>query len=156
MNGTVQWFLQIALQLINIFVRNAQRKNELETKIKTEIERYKQGVGDAARVQDEHKKLDDKLEEEWEKKFGTKPTTSTTVTEVKVLESFLFMVSAPQGKVVEVWAEKQYMMGTMGWNQYDQKYTMFLAFNQPGVRVLTAKIDGEWQPTSTTITVRPV
>lgn len=155
-SSIVSWLLQIILQAIGIFVQDQKRKIELEAKIKGEIERYKQGVKDSSKVRDEHQKLDQKLDAEWEKKFGKPPAPE--VSEVSVNESFIFQAASgvPEGKAIEVWAEKQYFMGTMGWNSLSKRYQLTLAFNQPGVRVISLKIDGEWLPTSTTVTVRPV
>jgi hypothetical protein len=154
MDSIVSWILQLALQAVGIFIQNKQQKLELERKIKEAIEQYKKGVTDAAKVRDEHKKLDNKLDDAWNKKFGTTASTPPP-TEVKVNESFFFELSLPQGKKIEVWAEKQYYMGAMGWNSLLQKYQLALAFNQPGVRVISVKLDGEWEPNcSQTITVR--
>lgn len=148
----INWILQIILQAIGIFVKDQAKKLEIENKIKAEIKRYEKGVGDSAKVREEHKKLDDKLEDAWQKKFGTVVVEPTS--EVTVNEAFLFEIELPEGLQPEVWAEKQYLMGTMMWNRLTKKYQISLAFNQPGVRVIGVKVDAEWKA-SKTITVRP-
>lgn len=61
--------LKILLELLPVFFKNSAKKAEYERLIKSSIYVWEKRTGRAAKLREEHRKVDDKLNEKWRERW---------------------------------------------------------------------------------------
>lgn len=146
--------VELALKLIAAFVQNKAKQQEYQKAIIEAAKRYQRGVLDSAKAREADKALDQKLEDLWQKKWGTPPAPPPDapppdtdayrwdIAEGPYKGETVFTLpfgDLPAGSVI--YAEQKWILGYVTKGQT----SMQLKMSGTGRREIRAKLpDGTW------------
>jgi hypothetical protein len=66
---------------------------------------------------------------------------------VQVNEAFVVRAWLPAETSAELWADRKWKLGLMGWDRYCGCRTLTVTLNTPGARTIDLLLDGAWSAT---------
>jgi hypothetical protein len=135
--------LKISLQLLPVFFGKSKKKAEYERLVKASISTWEKRTGRSAKLREEHRKVDEKLNEKHKEKWSkvldvTKPSIKIVTYPIIANKPFVIITENIQaGK--EIYADKEWKLATttpMG--------HVRLILTSPGKRTIDVKLGDEW------------